>query len=87
MASKHPPVLFQIGWNACINCGACVSVCPLEENFTSPFDTIAVDRPCDVACMACELICPVTTITHVLAEEVKAPVPSTGMRRGGEING
>ena len=64
MASKTP-VLFNIGWNACIHCGACVAVCPHPENFISPFDTIAVDRPCDVACMVCESICPVETIGHV----------------------
>lgn len=81
MASKHPPVLFQIGWNACINCGACVSVCPLEENFTSPFDTIAVDRPCEVACMACELICPVTTITHTVVEEHPAKLPPPSLKQ------
>ncbi|MDX1666492.1 MAG: 4Fe-4S binding protein [Saprospiraceae bacterium] len=61
---KKDPVLFEIGWNACINCGACVAVCPQEAGFISPFDTIAVDRPCDIACMVCEDICPVTTITH-----------------------
>ena len=65
---KHQPVLFDIGWNACIHCGACVAVCPLE-GFTSPFDTIAVREPCPVACMACEAICPVETITHVLVED------------------
>lgn len=60
----NKPVLFDINWNACINCGACVAVCPQEKPFISPFDTIAVDRPCDIACMVCEMICPVTTITH-----------------------
>jgi len=64
MATKTP-VLFSIGWNACINCGACVAICPQEAGFISAFDTIAVDRPCDIACMLCEDICPVTTITHV----------------------
>ncbi|MBK9017559.1 MAG: 4Fe-4S binding protein [Saprospiraceae bacterium] len=58
------PVIFQIGWNACINCGACVAVCPQPAGFTSDFDTIAVNRPCDIACMVCEDICPVSTITH-----------------------
>ena len=61
------PVLFQIGWNACINCGACVAICPQEAGFISPFDTIAVDRPCDIACLLCEKICPVDTITHIAA--------------------
>lgn len=63
--SERAPVLFNIGWNACINCGACVAICPQPEPFISPFDTIAVDRPCDIACMLCEAICPVTTIGHI----------------------
>jgi MinD superfamily P-loop ATPase len=62
--STDRTVLFEIGWNACINCGACVAVCPLPAGFISDFDTIAVNEPCEVACMACELICPVDTITH-----------------------
>ncbi len=66
--SKREPVLFSIGWNACINCGACVAICPQEAGFISPFDTIAVDRPCDIACLFCEDICPVSTITHVLVD-------------------
>ncbi|MCB0520962.1 MAG: 4Fe-4S binding protein [Lewinellaceae bacterium] len=61
---KREPVIFQIGWNACINCGACVAVCPQGAGFISAFDTIAVNRPCDIACMMCEDICPVTTISH-----------------------
>ena len=64
----NQPVIFDIGWNACIHCGACVAVCPLE-GFTSPFDTIAVETACPVACMACEKICPVETITHHVATE------------------
>ena len=63
------PVVFQIGWNACINCGACVAVCPKEAGFISDFDTIAVQRPCDIACMVCEDICPVSTISHVQLSE------------------
>jgi len=70
------PVIFQIGWNACIKCGACVAICPQEAGFISEFDTIAVNRPCDIACMACEAICPVTTITH---EVVEAGVNGRGM--------
>lgn len=62
--SKKQPVIFSIGWNACIRCGACVAVCPQPAGFISDFDTIAVGRPCDIACMACEDICPVTTIAH-----------------------
>jgi len=61
---KKEPVVFQIGWNACIHCGACVAVCPHKPGFITAFDTIAVDTPCDIACMACEAICPVSTITH-----------------------
>ncbi len=61
--AKHP-VMFEIDWNACIKCGACVAVCPLEAGFISAFDTIAVDKPCDVVCLACEKVCPVTAIRH-----------------------
>ena len=61
---KREVVEFHIGWNACINCGACVAVCPQEPGFISAFDTIAVNTPCDIACMACEKICPVSTSTH-----------------------
>ena len=57
-------VIFEIGWNACINCGACIAVCPHEAGFISAFDTIAVHEPCDIACMQCEAICPVSTITY-----------------------
>jgi NAD-dependent dihydropyrimidine dehydrogenase PreA subunit len=65
MANTKDPVIFQIGWNACINCGACVAVCPHDAGFISSFDTIAVNTPCAIACMVCEDICPVSTITHV----------------------
>lgn len=58
------PVIFDVEWNACIKCGACVAVCPQEAGFISPFDTIAVDEECSIACMLCERICPVTAITH-----------------------
>ncbi|WP_413229654.1 4Fe-4S binding protein [Kitasatospora purpeofusca] len=54
--------MFDVDWNSCIQCGACVAVCPLP-GFTSQFDTIATHRPCDVSCMACERICPVTAIS------------------------
>ena len=64
MSQQRPAVLFDIRWNACINCGACVAICPQEAGFVSPFDTIAVDRPCDIACMLCERICPPDCITH-----------------------
>lgn len=61
---KRTPVVFYVDWNACIRCGACVAVCPQEAGFTTPFDTIVVDTPCNIACMACERVCPVTAITH-----------------------
>lgn len=77
MNTPKTPVLFHIGWTACIQCGACVAICPQEAGFTSPFDTIAVDRPCDIACLLCEKICPVETIGH---EEVAA-APLVGGRR------
>ncbi|MEO1714111.1 MAG: 4Fe-4S binding protein [Bacteroidota bacterium] len=66
---KREPVLFQIGWNACIQCSACIAICPQEAGFISAFDTIAVDRACDIACMKCEDICPVTTITHTPVQQ------------------
>lgn len=61
---SNSAILLRISWSACIHCGACVAVCPLEEDFTTPFDTIAVDEPCRVACELCELICPVSAISH-----------------------
>jgi ferredoxin len=76
MPGKNKAVTFQIGWNACIRCGACVAVCPQPAGFISPFDTIAVDTSCDIACMACERICPVSTITHQPARPSKT-VPIT----------
>jgi ferredoxin len=66
---KHPPVVFDLNWNACINCGACVAVCPQPAGFTSEFDTIALGEVCDIACMACEDICPVFTISHENADD------------------
>ena len=66
--SHTDPVLFKIGWNACIHCGACVAVCPQHAGFISSFDTIAVDTECEIACMACEVICPVSTISHYTRE-------------------
>ena len=57
-------VYFDINWNACIQCGACVAVCPQPAGFITSFDTIAVDKACTIACMACEYICPVETISH-----------------------
>ncbi|MEM9921184.1 MAG: 4Fe-4S binding protein [Bacteroidota bacterium] len=69
---RKEPVIFKIGWNACINCGACVAVCPQPEPFISPFDTIAVDTPCDIACMKCEDICPVGTISSEKVNAMKS---------------
>ncbi len=68
----HESVIFEIGWNACINCGACIAVCPQEPGFTTPFNTIAVKTPCDIACMACEIICPVSTITHIKVSKLNS---------------
>ncbi|HQU73901.1 MAG TPA: 4Fe-4S binding protein [Calditrichia bacterium] len=65
---KKEPLTFAINWNACIHCGACVAVCPLEAGFISPFDTIAVGETCHIACMACEKICPVSAIIPQPAE-------------------
>jgi formate hydrogenlyase subunit 6/NADH:ubiquinone oxidoreductase subunit I len=75
MTRRKEPVIFQIGWNACIQCGACVAICPQEAGFVSAFDTIAVGVPCDIACMLCEQICPVTTITHRSAFPENKPTP------------
>lgn len=61
--SKQISVVFRIEWNACLRCGACVAVCPQEAGFTTPFDTIAIDTPCYIACLACESVCPVSAIT------------------------
>ncbi|MEZ4699137.1 MAG: 4Fe-4S binding protein [Rhodothermales bacterium] len=58
------PVVFEVDWNSCIRCAACIAVCPHPPGFVSPFDTIAVDTPCDIACMRCEAVCPVTAIRH-----------------------
>ncbi|MGH1363735.1 MAG: 4Fe-4S binding protein [Calditrichia bacterium] len=62
--AKKEPISFTINWNACIKCGACVAVCPLDAGFISAFDTIAVNTPCEIACLACERVCPVTAIEH-----------------------
>ncbi len=71
---KDGVISFRIDWQACIRCGACVAVCPLQAGFITPFDTIAVERPCGVACLACENICPVSAIRHYPAadEEIAA---------------
>ncbi len=72
------PVIFDIGWNACINCGACIAVCPQPAGFVSDFDTIAVQTPCTIACLKCEDICPVSTITH---EEVPIPLAKNSIKK------
>ena len=68
---KKTPVLFSIDWNACIKCGACIAVCPQDAGFTTPFDTIAENTPCDIVCMACEEVCPVSAIEHEGIETTK----------------
>ncbi len=74
---RKEPVVFQIGWNACIRCGACIAVCPHDAGFISPFDTIAINTPCQIACMVCEDICPVSTITHEKSETIVAVQSAT----------
>lgn len=58
-----------------------MAVCPKEAGFISDFDTIAVNTPCDIACMVCEDICPVTTITHVRASDWG--FPQNGLSKNG----
>ena len=76
MPAKRQPVQFIIDWNACINCGSCVAVCPQPEPFSSPFDTIAIDKACGIACMDCETICPTTAIIHQHAPTAMRVVPT-----------
>ncbi|MFQ5577432.1 MAG: 4Fe-4S binding protein [Anaerolineae bacterium] len=59
-----PPLIFAIDWNACIQCGACVAVCPQPAGFTSPFNTVPFDRPCRIGCLDCETVCPVSAVSH-----------------------
>jgi len=75
---KRTPVVFDIDWNACIKCAACIAVCPQDAGFVSAFDTIAVDEPCSIACMACEEICPVTAISHEEVARRKKYAPRVG---------
>ncbi len=75
---KRNPVVFDIDWNACIRCAACIAVCPQDAGFVSAFDTIAVDEPCGIACMACEEICPVTAISHDDVSERRERAPRVG---------
>lgn len=77
MKTVSEPLVFAIDWGACIRCGACVAVCPLQGGFVSPFDTISVTDVCGVACLVCEKVCPVSAITHraaTSAELVGRPV-------------
>lgn len=67
------PVIFDIDWSGCIRCGACVAVCLHPETFMTPFDTIAVNVPCVVACMLCQHVCPLSVIT---SRPAAAPVPA-----------
>ncbi len=64
MPRKRQPVTFDVIWHACIQCGACVAVCPQGEPFVSPFDTIAIATPCAIACMRCVEVCPTSAVTH-----------------------
>ena len=69
-------VSFNIVWQACIGCSACVAVCPQPEPFVSPQDTIALNTPCTIACMRCVEVCPTSAITFErLAEAAKNPLP------------
>jgi ferredoxin len=67
---KRRPVMFDVLWPACIQCGACVAVCLQREPFISPFDTIAVDAPCEIACMRCVDVCPTSAVTFRSAPNV-----------------
>lgn len=81
--AKRIPVVFNIDWNACIRCAACIAVCPQEAGFVSAFDTIAVDEPCTIACMACEEICPVTAIYHLEVTVRQKHAPPAGKAMAG----
>ncbi len=68
--NKHLPVLFDVIWPACIQCGACVAVCLQRAPFVSPFDTIAIDTPCEIACLRCVDACPTSAVTFRTATNV-----------------
>jgi ferredoxin len=78
---KHSSVTFNIIWPACIHCGACVAVCLQRKPFISPFDTIALETPCEIACMRCVDVCPTSA---VLYRELH---PSLSLGRRGENEG
>ncbi|HEY9719708.1 MAG TPA: 4Fe-4S binding protein [Trichormus sp.] len=65
MKKEPSAVVFDINWNACIRCGACVSVCLQREPFVSSFDTIAIETPCEIACMQCVDACPTSALSPV----------------------
>ncbi|RME46172.1 MAG: hypothetical protein D6796_09365 [Caldilineae bacterium] len=74
------PIVLRVHWPACLHCGACVAVCPQPAGFTSPFETIAVNTACELACLLCEKACPVSAISH---RQAPAPhSPSTGSPPG-----
>jgi ferredoxin len=45
----------------CINCGACVDVCPVEA-ISEGEDTPVIDRDVCTDCGACDEVCPVDAI-------------------------
>jgi len=63
LAKQQRAVKFNVIWQACIGCSACVGVCPQPRPFVSAFDTIAVETPCEIACMRCVEVCPTSAIT------------------------
>jgi len=71
------PIVLIVHWPACLRCGACVAVCPQPAGFTSPFETIAVDTPCEIACLLCEKACPVTAISHRQVAANSNPSPGS----------
>ena len=64
MPRLRTAVTFSITWNGCIQCGACVAVCLQPLPFISPFDTVAVETPCRIACMRCVEVCPTSVVTY-----------------------
>jgi NAD-dependent dihydropyrimidine dehydrogenase PreA subunit len=64
------PVTFGVKWPACIQCGACVAVCLQKEPFVTPFDTIAVETPCRIACMRCVDVCPTSAVIYQVVQSL-----------------